>query len=295
MRRKLRCISKNLAGVELFTKRILFCDNVHCTSKDEEEEEAGVRRGGGGGRTCRRTWWKRGRNKISLASIRFKKEPEEEKIVLSIDFWGRDLVYRCCCPEEEDVTPTRHEENLSVIYCAIGVPWSCYTYKATKSLKEAHWRGRSWETYYWSSVCVCVSRCRPAGKSIARHICWWSFSVGFPFVHWNSKQFFESIIPGPLLSFSSSSSFFFSPGFPDYNVSRMRCLLILNSIDWGASSYVRIQFCDENSMLILSLLPAQGFEDRFVVFEIITREHYHGRECAETSGLKRKWHWMPWY
>jgi hypothetical protein len=34
-------------------------------------------------------------------------------------------------------------------------------------------------------------------------------------------------------------------------------------------------------MLILSLLPAQGFEDRFVVFEIITREHYHGRECAE--------------
>jgi hypothetical protein len=36
------------------------------------------------------------------------------------------------------VTPTRHEENLSIIYCAIGVPWSCYTYKAMKSLKEAH-------------------------------------------------------------------------------------------------------------------------------------------------------------
>ncbi|CAK9874658.1 unnamed protein product [Sphagnum jensenii] len=50
----------------------------------------------------------------------------------------------------------------------------------------------------------------------------------------------------------------------------MRCLLILNSIDWGASSYVRIQFCDENSMPILSLLAAQGLEDRFVVFEIIT-------------------------
>ncbi len=155
MRRKLWCILKNLPGVELFTKRILFCDNVHCTSKDEEEE-AGVRRGGGGGRACRRPWWNRGRNKISLASIWFKKEPEEEKRVLSIDFWGRYLVYRCCCPEEEDVTPIRHEENLSIIYCAIGVPWSCYTYKATKSLKEAHWRGRSWETYYWSSVCVCV-------------------------------------------------------------------------------------------------------------------------------------------
>lgn len=41
----------------------------------------------------------------------------------------------------------------------------------------------------------------------------------------------EYRIPGPLLSFSSSSSFFFSPGLPDYNVSRMRCLLILNSID----------------------------------------------------------------
>jgi hypothetical protein len=40
VRRKLRCISKNLAGVELFTKRILFCDNVHCTSKEEEEERS---------------------------------------------------------------------------------------------------------------------------------------------------------------------------------------------------------------------------------------------------------------